>query len=122
MIQCQEARNAFKLVKESCQKSVPDSQSTGRCCAEMKLIGQMEASARRHGVAKSGVVRWVRRKLGSHLTIVRYLADGRTACAVPCIFCRRLLVSYDLVVHCSLSDFEWNHDSMPKDRSSHCMA
>lgn len=49
-----------------------------------------------------GVVRFVRRKLGADVAVVRQRSDGSLGCAAPCIFCQRELRRFDLRVHCSL--------------------
>lgn len=52
-------------------------------------------------------VSWIRRKLGGHIVIVRYRKDGTLGCAVPCIFCQRELVKFDIHIHCVDAQGSW---------------
>lgn len=67
---------------------------------------EWEDAARKHGVPQHRVVTWVRRKLGPDLSLVRWTAHG-VGCAAPCVFCTRVLIKYDLRVHCPLGDGGW---------------
>jgi hypothetical protein len=69
-----------------------------------RLIQSYISAARRHGVPTHQVVSWVRRKLGADVVIIRQRSDGTLGCAIPCLFCQRELLRFDLRVHCSLSN------------------
>lgn len=72
-----------------------------------RLLESWIADARRHGVPAFRVVSWVRRKLGSHMTIYRRRKDGSLGCATPCLFCSRELARFDIRVHCTLEGGGW---------------
>jgi hypothetical protein len=52
-------------------------------------------------------VSWIRRKIGGHIVIVRYRKDGTLGCAVPCVFCQRELVKFDIHIHCITTEGSW---------------
>lgn len=90
--------------------------SVGRCASPTptinpsfhgRLLESWIANARRHGVPASRVVSWVRRKLGSHMTVYRCRKDGTLGCATPCLLCSRELARFDIRVHCSLEGGGW---------------
>lgn len=74
--------------------------NTHRCCAERNLIEKMVRQAMKKGVHKDAIVRYVRRKMGGHLVVQRFLHDNTPARSVPCVLCRRVLEFYDLCVTC----------------------
>lgn len=53
------------------------------------------------------VVNWVRRKIGPDICVWRYLNDGSMGCATPCLLCQRVLLKFDLRVHCCQVGGEW---------------
>ncbi|KAH7618735.1 hypothetical protein NADE_005584 [Nannochloris sp. 'desiccata'] len=63
--------------------------------------------ARKHGVPNHKLVSWIRRKIGGHIVIVRYKGDGTLGCAVPCVFCQRELIKYDIHIHCITTNGTW---------------
>lgn len=103
------ANNAFNKPKVHDNKSNNNkpTSSSHRCCAERRLLQFWEAVARKHGVPQHRVVTWVRRKIGPDLLLLRYTSDGCVGCAVPCVFCHRVLIKYDLRVHCCQPDGLW---------------
>lgn len=52
---------------------------------------------------QDGIVQWVRRKHGSHITVWRQKADGTLGSAVPCVVCRREIERFGLRVHCTVA-------------------
>lgn len=69
-----------------------------------RLLQSYVVAAKRHGVPAHRVVRWVRRKLGADVLVIRPRGDGTLGCSAPCAMCQRELVRFDLRVHCSLSN------------------
>ena len=65
------------------------------------------AEARRRGVAAHKLVPWVRRQLGGGILVLRFLADGSTACSAPCAACAREIKRFDLRVLCLQLSGEW---------------
>ena len=53
-------------------------------------------------MAPAKVVSWIRRKIGGHISVVRYRSDGTLGSAVPCVLCQRELKRFDLHVYCSI--------------------
>lgn len=74
-----------------------------------RLLEHWQGEARRHGVPSHKVIAWIRRKIGNHITIVRYLNDGSLACAIPCVFCQKELKKYDMRISCTTEDGTWFH-------------
>eukprot|EP01026_Neomeris_dumetosa_P078650 TRINITY_DN8521_c0_g1_i1.p2 TRINITY_DN8521_c0_g1~~TRINITY_DN8521_c0_g1_i1.p2 ORF type:complete len:152 (+),score=18.86 TRINITY_DN8521_c0_g1_i1:169-624(+) len=83
------------------------SSSSHRCCAERKLLGSWMEVARKKGVPAHKRVTWVRRKLGGDMAIWRITNDGNFGCAVPCIFCERMLRRFDMRVQCVTREGSW---------------
>lgn len=81
--------------------------SNHRCCAERRLLASWERQARQHGIPAHSITTWVRRKVGADVVVWRQLSDGSLGCATPCVLCHRVLVRYDLRVHCTLSGNTW---------------
>lgn len=75
------------------------------CCS--RLLDSWIADARRHGIRAQNVVSWVRRKLGTDITVFRQRKDGTLGCATPCVLCSRELARFDLRVNCSLEGGRW---------------
>jgi hypothetical protein len=63
--------------------------------------------ARKHGVPAHKTISWIRRKIGGHIAVVRFRSDGTEGCAVPCVFCQREIIKFDLQIHCSTGDGSW---------------
>lgn len=76
-----------------------------RCnrCAEAHCIDSCIVEARKKGVANHKMHEWVKRKV-SCIHITRMRKDGTPGCSVPCVFCRRLLIAFDLRVVCRTED------------------
>ena len=71
-----------------------------RMCAERRLIDAMVTDAYKHGIKRHSIVTWVRRKLGGEIEVVRLRRDGTPSCSIPCIFCRRALITFDIKLTC----------------------
>lgn len=76
--------------------------STHRCCAERNVLDKWIRLASKQGVRHHSVVAWVKRKSGGIVSVKRILRDNTPGCCLPCIFCRKELEKYDMVVHCTL--------------------
>jgi len=74
------------------------------CC---RLLDSWVHQAKRQGVPSHKIVSWIRRKFGTHISVVRYRSDGSMGCAVPCVFCQKELMRYDMRVHCVDSSGNW---------------
>jgi hypothetical protein len=85
----------------------PTIASTHRCCAERRLLDSWVQRARRQGVPPHKVISWIRRKFGTHISVLRYRSDGSLGCAVPCLFCQKELERYDMRVHCVDASGQW---------------
>eukprot|EP00884_Botryococcus_braunii_P023029 jgi/Botrbrau1/940/Bobra.0167s0051.1 len=103
--------NANNNYNDKCQTS------THRCCAERRLLELWTAEAKRHGVRAHSLVTWVRRKLGSDITVWRCRSDGSLGCATPCLLCRRELLRFDLRVHCPLDNGTWFRGRMDENNA-----
>lgn len=85
--------------------------NANQTCAERRLLQMWRDEARRHQVASHDVTHWIRRKMGSKITVWRTLSDGRLACAAPCNLCRIAIETFMFKVQCSM-----NHDCWFKGR------
>lgn len=81
--------------------------SNHRCCAERRLIGHWVEQARKKGVPRAKIIAWVRRKMGSDISVWRHTSDGAYGCSVPCPLCARVLIQFDVTVHCYLGEGRW---------------
>jgi len=72
-----------------------------------RLLEEWTLQAKRHGVPSHKIVSWIRRKIGTHIAIIRYRSDGTLGCAVPCIFCQKELLKYDMHIHCPTASGGW---------------
>lgn len=87
--------------------------SNHRCCAERRLLDKVVREAMRHGVSRHSIVTWVRRKYGADVIVWRMLGNGSLGCSVPCVFCRREIVRFDLRVHVVIDNsLTWYHGFM----------
>lgn len=75
-------------------------ESDHRLCAERKLIKKWINIAKQHGIHPHKQACWIKRKIGGNIVIWRMLANGSLSVSIPCIFCKRQIVSIDLKVHC----------------------
>lgn len=75
--------------------------NTYRCCAERNVLDKWIRLAVKRGVAAHAIISWIRRKTGGTIVVKRYLFDNSLGCSVPCVFCRREIEKYDLVVTCT---------------------
>lgn len=75
------------------------------CCC--RLLDSWVHQAKRQGVPSHKIVTWIRRKIGTHISVIRYRSDGTMGCAVPCVFCQKELMRYDMRVHCVDSSGNW---------------
>ena len=82
------------------------------CIVPCRLLDSWVSQARRKGVPPHKVIYWIRRKIGTHISIIRYRSDGTLGCAVPCVFCQRELTKYDMRIHCIDSEGEWFNGRM----------
>ena len=53
------------------------------------------------------MVSWIRRKLGGHIIVIRFRSDGSLGCTVPCVFCQKELMKYDISIHCVTTSGTW---------------
>lgn len=91
-------------IKDTCDSGTS---STHRCCAERRLLDSWVQQARKQGVPSHKIVAWIRRKYGTHISVIRYRSDGSLGCAVPCVFCQKELERYDMRVHCVDASGQW---------------
>jgi len=78
--------------------------STHRMCAERRQLCRTLDEARKRGVRPSNVTAWIHRKNKGVMTVLRSRADGTFGCSVPCVYCRREMLRYNLRVQCFTSD------------------
>lgn len=79
------------------------------CCAERRLLRSALRDARNHSVRGEAVPRWLRRKYGGLVEVVRPVESESGSglsrgCSVPCILCRRELLRYGFEVRCTTRD------------------
>ena len=60
------------------------------CCAERRLIKDLEKEALKKGVSPNRFPTWVHRKYGD-ITIFRMRKDGMVGCSIPCVLCKRAM-------------------------------
>ena len=75
--------------------------SNHRCCAERNVLDEWRRLAIKRGVPSHAIISWVRRKTGGTIVVRRYLFDNSLGCSIPCVFCRREIEKYDMVVTCT---------------------
>lgn len=76
-------------------------------CAERRLLENYIHNAQQHGVPNHMIGWWIHRKTGGLMTIFRFKADGTIGCSVPCVFCRKIIITFRLKVQCVTSDGYW---------------
>lgn len=64
-------------------------------CAERRLIKRIKLIAIRKGVGLHGLSAWFHRVFG-RIKVTRALADGTSACSMPCVCCAKALKQYKL--------------------------
>ena len=62
-------------------------------CAERRLIKRIKIIAIRKGVGLHGLSAWFYRVFG-RIKVTRALADGSSACSMPCVCCAKALKHY----------------------------
>ena len=61
-----------------------------KCCAERRLIKDLEKEATKKGVPHSQFGWWVHRKYGD-IVIHRMRKDGVLGCSLPCVLCKKAM-------------------------------
>jgi hypothetical protein len=90
-------------------------------CAERRLLKIAQDDARKHGISSRDQGKWIKRKFGSTMSIVRHKADGTLGCSVPCVFCRNAVMQLNIRVRCYTNDDRWftgylNEPDAPKSK------
>jgi hypothetical protein len=77
------------------------------CCAERRVISELEYNAKKsgHKGKKKGV--WIRRVTGGVIRVWRFSSDGQYANAFPCKVCMKSIVNYGLKLQCSIGPDLW---------------
>jgi hypothetical protein len=57
-------------------------------------------TAKKKGIPNHKLKEWIKRKVEC-IHVVRMRKDGLPGCSIPCVFCRRLIISFDLSVVCT---------------------
>lgn len=60
------------------------------CCAERKMIYQLQRCATKSGISQHKLSVWIHRKYG-RMTVWRMRKDGVMGMSLPCILCRKQL-------------------------------
>lgn len=95
-------------------------ESDHRLCAERKLIKKLKNLARQHGIHPNKQACWIKRKIGGDIVIWRMLANGTLSTSVPCILCKREIISLDLKVHCIDKFGQQFHGKLNQKNSPQC--
>ena len=61
-----------------------------QCCAERRLLRQLNREASRRGIHSSCLSRWIHRKYGDFI-VQRILYNGEYGTSLPCVLCRKTL-------------------------------
>mmetsp|Transcript_4045 Transcript_4045/g.7781 ORF Transcript_4045/g.7781 Transcript_4045/m.7781 type:complete len:99 (+) Transcript_4045:111-407(+) len=64
------------------------------------MINAQVQHARKKGVHSSRLVPYVRKQLGAHLNVVRLDSEANPQCSVPCVLCRKQIITFGLRVRC----------------------
>ena len=60
------------------------------CCAERRLIKQLQRESFRKGVKPYKFAEWIHRKYGT-LVVARFRRDGQIGTSLPCVLCRKAI-------------------------------
>lgn len=104
-----------KTVHATSSSAIIQVTSDHRLCAERRLVAAWMHRAVRHGVSRHACVTWIRRKAGSTIIVWRKLSDQSLCCAIPCVFCARVLQRHGFRVSCTLSNSHWYHGYLSDD-------
>jgi hypothetical protein len=85
--------------------------SNCNCCAERRLLSQLQQQAKREGVKPARFVHWSYRKFGP-LIIERTRKDGLPGISLPCVICRKALdrIRMPWMAHV---DYKWYSSTDP---------
>jgi hypothetical protein len=81
------------------------------CCAERRLLAQLQQQAKREGIKPARFSCWTYRKFG-HLVIQRTRKDGLPGISLPCVICRKALDRLRIPWMCHV-DEKWYRSTDP---------
>jgi hypothetical protein len=87
------------------------------CCAERKLIYNLQRCASKSGVAQHKFSVWIHRKFG-RMVVWRIRKDGIMGMSLPCVICRKQLDKYRIewVAHLGVDWYSSRDESPPRSK------
>mmetsp|Transcript_2112 Transcript_2112/g.4831 ORF Transcript_2112/g.4831 Transcript_2112/m.4831 type:complete len:103 (-) Transcript_2112:23-331(-) len=64
------------------------------------MIEEKIRIGRKKGIPKHRLIQYVRGQMDGSINILRFDSTANPQCSVPCVFCRKVLIKFDISVRC----------------------